>query len=154
MAQLAPIPATACPVERLAGELARVIKALYRTDDEIIAAAPHRQFELEPRWTALNDRRAALEEAISHERATSPMGAMVQVMLVRLTATDLDEPEDVRRIERLVTSVAGFLEAGGGLGAAETLAGYYLPARLDPHRLVGDAVAGCEASSTDRQGLQ
>ena len=148
-------PRRGLPDRKLAGYIARSIEALNRTDDAILDVAPHQRLELDRRMEALRDRIAALEEAASHERATSPAGAALQLMLVSEAVSNLEGSDTARhRVERLLVSVVGFLEAAGGFKASAATAGYYMPPGRDPFRLVSNALAGDADAPARGQGLQ
>lgn len=83
----------------------------------------------------LEDRLSMLADAASHQQATSPLGALLQVRLLHREAELIgdDDPEAERRIRRLLYSIGEFLCDEFGLPRDDEAGGYFMPVRGNPH---------------------
>lgn len=139
MAQAVRASNTLCPAAHLAREAARVIAAREWADRR------HDNDAME----TLQDRLDAIEDASTYERATSPLGAFFQALVV---SAELDPQSDilaegrhaqrtVRRLRRLTASIASFIEAGVEKRTAEQLRGYYMERRMDDLAVIDTMLA-------------
>lgn len=138
-----------CPVAALTPLIQEVLIALDRIDaqrhrgEEVNRA---RQAEQE---RALHARLAALEEAASHERATSTQGVMLQLAIACRRARELESADPLGQIgpagqigRHLYSAVGGLQLCGIAVARGSFCADFYLPRERNPHRLVDRALAG------------
>lgn len=143
--------AAACPVAALAREARLVTAALHRNEEAQVGRQPHARIPLEQENKLLEDCRTVIEDDASLRPATSAEGVLFQVALVLDAANVLESygqegfsrqnEAQMRRIGRLVHSIAAFVERGAGLRREEVFGDWYLSRELDPHATVEKALA-------------
>lgn len=136
--------APVCPVEALGREIARVNRAFNLIDESSIRGERSERFKNTALLNELDDRHAALEESVTHARAASLAGALLQLAIVKTDAdsvfTMVEEDsawhrkaaECSRRIERCIYSIYAVLEAGSQVPPSEIAVDYYLDPNFDP----------------------
>ena len=150
--------APACPVAALARESRALAAAHIAADGRMVKLkdGPER-VRLDKASAVLTDCLAAIEPAAGQVRAASPEEALFQLGLALDAARRLADMSDEdcltdarrlrRRVEGLLWSVAGLLEAQAGVGWPEAAGSYYLGngSSPDPHATLEAARQGAAA---------
>lgn len=165
----AAIDETPCPV----AELAREAQAIYDAYTPIEVAEYQltdeednhpQKIYLKLQTKALADRQENTEERASHLLASSAVGAMFQLGLISYWAESIHEwvPADceegrrckewMKGIDRMLYSVQAYIQKVSGENPDEACGEAYLSRRLNPHRLINEALAaGNDQPATPRQ---
>lgn len=135
----------ASPVACLVAGMARAVCRMLEeeralADARAAAGGTAATLRIDRRWTALAERREALEAAALASRAASAEGALFQVMLAHgavldLVAVELPEEELAAAGEmicRALASVAAFLAEAGAVDPAACGAAFYMPGECTP----------------------
>lgn len=129
MAQAGRSTTTTCPAARLAREAIQVLTARQWAERSDVDA-----------FDDLQERLEAIEDAVTYVRATSPLGAFFQALVLsgeldpQLTwvGDAEDAPRMVRRLARLCASIASELEKGLDIATVDRLRSYYMTRPHDP----------------------
>lgn len=131
--------------------LAAVIAAHRRLDGRQIELADKEKQPIDRQLDALEDRREALEDALSHERAASWADVIMQLAVCRSEVECIASwahghaAPRVREMElrafRLLHSVVTFVEQQSGVRREELQADHYIDREYDPLAAVEQALA-------------
>ena len=124
----------------IAHELAALIKIRDRLDEDGKTRSSLRSLSLEHCQQIAWDKFETLEKMADQLQAKTLEGALFQVMLVNseigyineTNMTDFEMRAIVRRLKRLLHSVAAVLEREAGIDRGTIGGGYYMTPELDP----------------------
>ena len=144
---------TPCPVAELARDAQANTDAYERAEMADHGAAHDRKVDLNLQREALIDGLAGIEERASHLLANSGAGAMFQLHLISSWADSIHSyvPENSERarecdewmkgIRRVLCSVQAYIERVSAENPDDACGEYYMCRRLNPHRLINEALA-------------
>ena len=148
-----------CRVAQLAQDAKAVIDAHARADEQSRATAEEKEdFALDIQMRVLNERLDGLEKAAAVFPATSAIGAMFHLSLIKDAADVIESwvPENSERknecdearkaIVRMCYSVEDYIGAITGAKPADACAEYFMSEKHNPHRLIDAAIAQKDAA--------
>lgn len=150
MAKAGQTHSTSDPVAEIGRRIVAIRAAIDSNEKASHDAGFTEQQRLEDEYLALSDTCAALEVRASHLQASSLVGAMLQLILVRDTVDEVlgflvgedrsAASEFRRRVDRLSYSILDVLAASSGVDPAEVGGDWYMAPRFNPHLWVGKVV--------------
>ncbi|MBF0327336.1 MAG: hypothetical protein HQL42_20060 [Alphaproteobacteria bacterium] len=153
MTQVADINTTSDPVGELGRRIAAIVAAMNRNEEDDCDADGADRFRRMEELHHLQDRLNATAAMATEMKATTAVGAMLQVMLAynaagtilgRDQSAEYPDPyseEMCRRIARCLYSALGILAEVSGINPAEVGGDYYMPSEFDPLAGVAKALA-------------
>ena len=153
MSQAETTSITPCPVAELARNAQANTDAFEHAELAVHGAAQDRKVDLGLQKEALVEDLRGIEERASHLLASSGAGAMFQLHLIASWADCIntwvpehsdharDCDEFMKGIRRMLYSAQAYIETVSAENPDDACGEYYMSRRLNPHRLIKEALA-------------